>query len=355
MLSDKRYPEILYAEELDAYLSKGWYRMGQSIFTTHFLYFNHQVYSAIWIRLGLEGYKYRKSSRKLMRRNEKNFQVKIRQGAISAEKEVLFQKYRNHFSGHLSNNLRDYLLDGEDYNIYNTLETAVYDEGKLVAFSFFDIGVQSAASIMGVYDPEYQKCSLGFYTMLMEIAFCREHKLKYYYPGYIVPGYSKFDYKLRIGQVEYLELSTNRWIDYEQFTEEDTPVNKMHRKLGQLQQVLRQDGMPVKLLIYPFFEASLSAFWQAPFLDYPLILIVKTHPYYLVISYDILDDCYYLLQCSPFNHREFYFNMAFLKSLDPATHLPEVLILEKYISSSKNPEFIRDTLKVKLQAMGNEQ
>jgi arginine-tRNA-protein transferase len=43
MFADKHYPENLNLWELDQYLEKGWYRMGQVIFTTHFLFFGSNV------------------------------------------------------------------------------------------------------------------------------------------------------------------------------------------------------------------------------------------------------------------------------------------------------------------------
>ena len=29
--------------------------------------------------------------------------------------------------------------------------------------------------------------------------------IDYYYPGYVVPGYHRFDYKLKIGEVEFYD------------------------------------------------------------------------------------------------------------------------------------------------------
>ena len=59
--AEKHYPELLLPEELDAYLARGWYRMGQSIFTTHFLCFGEQFYSAVWVRLQLNDHSFSKS------------------------------------------------------------------------------------------------------------------------------------------------------------------------------------------------------------------------------------------------------------------------------------------------------
>ena len=341
MFANKHYPEILYPDELDAYLAKGWYRMGQTIFTTHFLFFDNDVYSAIWVRLPLAQYQFRKRLRKIIQRNQDNYTVKIRQGFISREKETLFQKYRSSFNGRLAPNLKDYLLDGEDYNIYNTFEVAVYDDDELVAFSFFDMGSESAASIIGVYDPEYSKQSLGFFTMLMEISHCLDQGMDFYYPGYVVPGYSRFDYKLRIGDVTYFEPGSNSWLPYAGLSPEKIPVNYARNRLQGLQSELRERGINSQLLIYPFFEANLFNFWQAQYFDFPFLLKIElsAESYFrLIISYNVKNDGYQLLKCISFEDTHNYFNQEFLDALNPSTHLNEILIIEQYLLSHTSEE-----------------
>lgn len=48
------YPERLTAEELDVFLEMGWYRMGQSIFTTHFVLLDETIYRVFWLRYDLK-------------------------------------------------------------------------------------------------------------------------------------------------------------------------------------------------------------------------------------------------------------------------------------------------------------
>ncbi|MEM9992319.1 MAG: arginine-tRNA-protein transferase, partial [Bacteroidota bacterium] len=181
---------------LDHYLAKGWYRMGQGIFTCHFLCFGERIYSAIWLRLSLKDYTFRKSLRKVIKRNQQ-FKTLIRPAQIDKQKEILYQRYRWYsFKGNISTSLQESLQDGGHTNIYNTYESCVYDGDKLVAVSFFDLGDNSIASILGMYDPDYAGYSLGFYTMLVEIQYGQAQQFDYYYPGYIVPGYERFDYKM---------------------------------------------------------------------------------------------------------------------------------------------------------------
>ena len=337
MFADKHFPEILYPEELDVYLSNGWYRMGQSIFTTHFLYFDQDVYSAIWVRLPITDFQFKKRARKLLRKNLERFRVVIRQGYISPEKERLFQKYKASFDGRLSPNLKDYLLDGEDYNIYNTYEVAVYDEDYLVAFSFFDIGAESVASITGVYDPEYEANSLGYFTMLAEIRFCQQKELAFYYPGYVVPGYQRFDYKLRIGEVEYYDVKKSKWLPYPNLEYYDIPVRKIKNQLQQVQNALDQHQIESNILINPFFEANLFCYWEARYFDYPILLALPTQTKgeNLNIIYDIKEDLIKVFQCKSIDDLTNYFNKSFLETLDPNKHLLEIQLIEICLIKSK--------------------
>lgn len=347
MFAEKHYPEVLTPEDLDAYLARGWYRMGQTIFSTHFLCFGEQFYSAVWIRLNTKGYTFRKSLRKLIKRNQGLFRTEFRKAFLNEEKEALFQRYRASFPGMLAPTLKDSLLDGEDYNIYNTYEVAIYDGDKLVAFSFFDIGRESIASIMGVYEPDYHKYSLGFYTMLMEIQFCIDQDIPLFYPGYVVPGYSRFDYKARIGEVTYFDLYTEKWLPYKSLKPTDIPITKMENKLKSLHQLLKGSEVPCKHLYYPLFEANLFGFWRAPYFDFPTLLWCfpkANHPYFYIIVYDIRVEAFQLLKCSPFDDLQFYFNEAYTNTFDRNSYFLDLIVIDDYILVSSEEETIADYL-----------
>ena len=343
MFAEKHYPEVMTPEELDAYLAKGWYRMGQTIFTTHFLCFGRTFYSAVWIRLPLKNYQFRKSLRKLLRRNQQQFRYRIRPASLTPEKEQLYRRYKASFPGILAPSLKDSLLDGEDFNIYNTYEVAVYDGSQLVALSFFDLGKDSAASILGIYDPAYSKYSLGFFTMLMEIDFSMQRGLDFFYPGYVVPGYPRFDYKLRIGRledIEYYDLGHRGWQPYTRLSSSDVPLTKMEARLEALQQFLLNNNLWSQKLYYPLFEANLFGFWHAPYLDYPVFLLCSPRLQannYLMTVYDPREDNYQLIRCSLFDDLQFYFNEAYTDSFDRRKHFLELVVIEDLLASSPSP------------------
>jgi arginyl-tRNA--protein-N-Asp/Glu arginylyltransferase len=343
MFAEKHYPEIIAPEELDTYLSRAWYRMGQTIFTTHFLCFGRNYYSALWVRLSLEGYAFRKSLRKVLRKNGKRFDTVVRRGSIDIEKEKLYQHYKSSFNGLLAPTLRDSLLDGEEYNIYNTYEVAVYDAGELVALSYFDLGLESAASITGIYHPAYSNYSLGFYTMLKEVEFAMEAGLKYFYPGYVVPGYPRFDYKLRIGAVDYYQLASEKWHPYASLKPEDIPIHAMEKHLLGMQQYLSHHHVKSSKLYYPLFEAGLFIFWNASYFDYPCFLLCSPRydaRQFLILVYNPRSNAYELIQCSLFDDLQFYFNEAYTQNFDPQHNFAQLITKEHVIFTSQEPKQI---------------
>ena len=347
MFAEKNYPEIMLPEELDLYLSKGWYRMGQTIFTTHFLCFDDQFFSAIWIRLNVEKYRFRRSLRKLIRQNNRRFRTEVRKATLTIEKEYLYKRYKATFPGILAPSLKDSLLDGEDFNVFNTNEVAVSDGDKLVALGCFDIGKERTASIMGIYDPDYSKYSLGFYTMLQEIQFCLISKKKFYYPGYVVPGYNRFDYKLRIGEVNYFDIKRQEWLPIEYLGKEDIPITKMENKLRDMENNLRQMNIPAKVFNYPLFEANLFGFWKAPYFDFPIFLLChpgKDANSHLVIVFDVRSEMYQLIRCAPFDDLQFYFNESYTNSFDRNRYFVELIIVERILATSSDIEDIKNTL-----------
>ncbi len=294
MFSEMHYPYLLSPRSLDDYLAKGWFRMGQMIFTCHYIFFKGQVYTPVWIRLDLTNYTFRKGLRKLLRKNGSQFSIVTRKARFDAEKEALYQKHRTRFEGYVSGTLKESLLDKHSDNIYDTMETLVYDGDRLVALSFFDLGDESMASIMGLFDPDYHKHSLGFYTMLLEIEFGIRTKRKFYYPGYVVEGYDAFDYKLRIGETDFYDLWSNTWKPYEQLNVEELPAIKLQNKLHEMERLLAQEGLRHQRYNYPLYDRGYMELKLNDFVLSPMIIICFCSHYSYLIEYDLLANKYYL-------------------------------------------------------------
>lgn len=306
MFAQIEYPEKLLPEELDTCLANGWFRMRQTIFTTNFLHFNHRFYSAIWLRVALDDSIYDKKFYCLSKINNR-FRTEIKKAdieSISAQHESLYQYYRQSISFDVSPTLQELLIGNETYNRFNTYEVNIYDGYLMIAAGFFDRGKKTAAGITCIYHPAYKKYSLGKYLMYLKMDFCNQQQLQYFYPGYMVPGYRAFDYKLEIGKanLQYLQLSTQQWLPYDLHAPAPDPLQDMTDKLSYLQASLGKNEIPNAILFYQFFEANLDPFYNGEvLLDFPVFLYCfpkENNSFYTLMVYDVCDANYHLLQCS---------------------------------------------------------
>lgn len=301
MISSRQQLETIAGNELDTYLEKGWYRMGQSIFTTQFLSFDAQIYTALWLRLSLENYTMRKSLRKIFNKVHNNFQVIVQPATFGLDKELLFQKYKKTFKGSFNSTVNAYMLDNTKKNLYNTLECLVYDGEKLIAFSYFDIGETAIASILGVYDNDYQKYSLGVFTMLQEITWCLENKMEFYYPGYCVPGYERFDYKCRVGEMEYFDYIKKQWFAYSDFKPEIALTEKLKYKLLSIHKHLEKFVNNGYLVFYRYYDMWFQQTESNNLYDHPLLLLYVINKKGYVLEYDFKTNIYRLSRIITFN------------------------------------------------------
>ncbi|MCB2380120.1 arginyl-tRNA--protein transferase [Hymenobacter sp. BT635] len=182
-------------QALDFYLSQGYYRMHQDLFTCRFLPVEDGLYSVHWLRLVLADVQYGPEQRRLQRLNER-FSVVLRQFRLTAELEALYADYRRSITFDAPPTVESFLLAGATHNVFDTGVVEVRDGARLIAAGIFDSGARSMAGIMNFYHPDYRKYSLGKYLMLLKLDHARRQQYAYYYPGYLAHNYPKFDYKL---------------------------------------------------------------------------------------------------------------------------------------------------------------
>jgi len=302
MFVDVHCPERLESKALDLYLERGWFRMGQTIFTTNWLNFKETFYSAIWLRLLLDEYEPDGTQKKLLQRNSR-FQTEFRLASIDIEKELLYIRYKQAVPFEASVSLQTLLFGNSEHNIFDTYEVDIYDNGKLIAAGFFDMGSDSAMGISSIYDPDYKKFSLGKHLIYSKINFCKERGVKYFYPGYFVPGYNAFDYKLDIGtpHIEYLQLQSDDWLPLSVFKVETTPIKVMVNRLNELKKWLSHSGIDSEVLCYDYFYANQTPELSgAELLDFPVFLSTsQSMNDWSIIVFDVRHDKYELLKCYP--------------------------------------------------------
>lgn len=268
-------PHVLSPSDLDDYLAKGWRPYGQRIYTADFIQLKlGEIYSVLPTRLDLNTHQWRKGQRKLMRKNNQRFQYTIKPASLDNEKVQINDLYRNQFPDKSVEDLNIHLFHNER-KIFNTYELCIYDNECLVAFSFFDLGQQSAYSKVGIYDPSYSKYSLGLYSMYLEIDWLSKQSFLYYYPGYISPETPLFDYKRKVGALECWHFQTKEWqslVSYE--AQALTPLQLINHKVSTLYAALIEAGLKAMVYDYCFFELSLMYQDVAHFLDSPMLIVL---------------------------------------------------------------------------------
>ncbi|SFQ28949.1 GNAT family N-acetyltransferase [Hymenobacter arizonensis] len=206
---------FIRGDALDFYLGQGYYRMQQDLFTCQFVPFDGRIYTTHWLRLVLAKAEWGPEQRRLQRRNAR-FAATVQPLYITAEHEELYTRYRSAITFDAAPTVEAVLQGGEEHNVFNTYIIEVRDGERLVAAGIFDRGDRSLAGILNYYDPDYRQYSLGKYLLLLKTDYARRLQLDYYYPGYVVHDYPKFDYKLFLSPTatEVFDSISGRWLPY---------------------------------------------------------------------------------------------------------------------------------------------
>ena len=302
MFAELHYPQSLEPSELDAYLSNGWFRMGQTIFTTNFLRFQDHIYSAIWLRIDLKDFKPSKTHQKLAKLNSK-FRIEIQAFQHTKAHEVLFAKYKKGIQFETASSLESLLYHDGKNDIYNSFQVCIYDGLKLIACGIFDLGQEATAGITCFYDHEYKKYSLGKYLMYLKMAYSFHKGFRYFYTGYFAPGYTLFDYKLELSKdkLAFYDIYSGEWLPITHFETSRIPYQVMFEKLRELELILKFQDFKATLFKYPFFDTELNNELNgAGLFDFPVFIYcfdVDESLNMLTIVYDVRDEQYHILAC----------------------------------------------------------
>ena len=253
-LADHIFMYRLTPGKLDRLLSMGYFRNANIMFQSQVLCLDGKLDDVLNIRMSLLGYKPSASIRKIAGKVDERFRKVIQKAVITPEKEQLYHQHRKRFKGFQFRSLEQLLFGDSPVRIFDTYEVSVYDGDRLIAFSFFDIGRKSIASILGVFDEAYSKYSLGLYTMYAEVKWAIDNERRYYYPGYILENNRQFDYKLRLGNHEFFIWGENRWGTREEFDINKKTGHKLRDALESLTQALERAEVAYEYKLYPYFS-----------------------------------------------------------------------------------------------------
>ena len=143
-----------------------------------------------------------KSQQRVWKQCAGRFEVTLAKPSVDVERLSLYKRYGEFQHGQGDDDphrYQEFLVD----SIAETYEVAWRArDGSLAAVSILDLLPTGLSSVYSYWDPELRHLSLGTYTALCEIDFCRRNELPYYYLGFLVPGAKTMNYKAKFGPGE---------------------------------------------------------------------------------------------------------------------------------------------------------
>ncbi len=159
------------------------------------------------VKINLQEFKPSKSQRKLLNKN-RDLTVIWGSVSVSIEKLDLINRYHKDQEEkvgwfeqvHDDEAYRDAFVTGATWSE----EYCIYDGECLVGVGIIDLTNERASSIYFYYDPEYRDRSLGTWSILQEILFCKEQGREWLHLGLWNESCGSLSYKNRFSPHEFI-------------------------------------------------------------------------------------------------------------------------------------------------------
>ena len=204
--------QAMHPSLFDDYLAEGWRLLGYSILRHSFAVCRGEMCGTVPLRIRLHGFEFTKRQRQLLRRNA---HLRVEKGPIrvTEEKEEMFHRHSERFAERRPGTLVSFLSHQAHREPVPGTELRLYVPGHPapVAYSFFHTGAESVCGTYCFFDPDFEKLSLGLYSMLLEVIHAQAAGKQFYYHGYCYDVPSNFDYKLNFNNLEAMDWKTGQW------------------------------------------------------------------------------------------------------------------------------------------------
>lgn len=210
-VNEEFYASAVSPVQTDALLADAWRHFGAHFFRYSFGFYERDIRRVLPLRIRLADFARSKSQRRIYRKNQ-DLQTVVRPIQITREKETVFARHKQRFASGAPASIYDFLeRENAAATPCQAKEICVYENEKLLAASFFDVGETAVSGIYAVFEPSITARSLGIFTMLLEIDFALETGKIFYYSGYAYEGNSFYDYKKRFAATETYDWKTGAW------------------------------------------------------------------------------------------------------------------------------------------------
>ncbi len=195
-------------EQMDYAWEHGWRHFGAYFFRYATLAKHDGRYHVVPLRLKLDQFSLSTSQKRVLKKNQ-DLRLEIRDAAIDDTKEALFDRHKTRFADHVPDSIYDFFTPHPARIPCPAKEICLWQEERLLATSFLDIGTHATSSVYSIYEPTETNRSLGIYLILLSIAYSIELGMQYYYLGYAYREPSHYDYKKRFSGLE--QFDWQRW------------------------------------------------------------------------------------------------------------------------------------------------
>ncbi|WP_254513349.1 arginyltransferase [Anatilimnocola floriformis] len=151
------------------------------------------------IRLNLESFRPNATQRRVYRRGMEMLETRVGEPIVDDERIKLFNLHRA-----LRNLERDDgPIDQIGYEEFltdsccETIELSYWYEDRLAGVAITDVGKSSLSAVYCFFDPTIEGLSIGTFSVLRQVEFCRAQRRQFLYLGFFVAGSAHMQYKAK--------------------------------------------------------------------------------------------------------------------------------------------------------------
>ncbi len=167
------------------------------------------------IRVAAPDYELTKTQKRILKRGDRELITRVGPPVVEGRRVQLYNIHKT------ERDLRDGQppidLDGyRDFLVATCCDTfeITYSIGeKIVGVAICDRSDDAISAVYCCYDPEYSHLSIGTYSILKQLEFCRAWDLKYLYLGLYIEGCDSMEYKARY--LPHERLLEGEWVTFE--------------------------------------------------------------------------------------------------------------------------------------------
>lgn len=199
--------QSLSEEDLDALLAAGYRHFGSYFFRPVCM----ACHKCVPLRVPLAGYRFPRSGRRLLNRNER-FLVTLERPQPSREAFELYLRHKERFDAPPGSAEERYaeFVESFFHPFPFSYQLSVYDEERLIAVSHLDMTSRAISAVYCYYDDRYRRESLGSFAIYKEIETALNRGLDFVYLGYYIAENPHMSYKVRYRPNETLR-EEGRW------------------------------------------------------------------------------------------------------------------------------------------------